>query len=190
MKTKHLLAAIIAASTLIAATPSFAADEEALIARVAELEARIAVHEAERALNKRHLEIFDELDLEAFNDRDMKRIGEIHADNVIVHNPDGTQTSPFPPHEEELKFLFDVFDFKVKDHIVGFGHGEWTAGISVSEGKWIKPITLKNGTVLEPTGKSVSLKIATIARWKDGRIAEEYLFWDNADWNRQIGLGQ
>ena len=22
------------------------------------------------------------------------------------------------------------------------------------------------------------------------RIAEEYLFWDNADWNRQIGLGQ
>jgi hypothetical protein len=20
--------------------------------------------------------------------------------------------------------------------------------------------------------------------------AEEYLFWDNADWNRQIGLGQ
>ena len=31
-------------------------------------------------LTKRHLEIFDELDLEAFNDRDMERIGEIHAD--------------------------------------------------------------------------------------------------------------
>jgi len=36
----------------------------------------------------------------------------------------------------------------------------------------------------------VRLKIATIARWEHGRIAEEYLFWDNADWNRQIGLGQ
>ena len=43
---------------------------------------------------------------------------------------------------------------------------------------------------LQPTGKPVSLKIATIARWENGRIAEEYLFWDNADWNRQIGLGQ
>ena len=46
----------------------------------------------------------------------------------------------------------------------------------------------RDGTVLEPTGKKVRLKIATIARWENGRIAEEYLFWDNADWNRQIGL--
>ena len=41
--------------------------------------------------------------------------------------------------------------------------------------------------MLKPTGKEVRLKIATIARWENGRIAEEYLFWDNADWNRQIG---
>ena len=86
------------------------------------------------------------------------------------------------------KFLFDTFNFKVAEHIVGFGHGEWTAGISISEGNWVKPITLKDGTVLEPTGQPVSLKIATIARWENGRIAEEYLFWDNDDWNRQIGL--
>jgi hypothetical protein len=171
-------------------TPSFAADKKALIARVAELEAQVVAYKAERALAKRHLEIFDELDLVAFNKRDMKRIGEIHADNVTVHNPDGTRTSPFPPHAKELQFLFDTFDFKVAKHIVGFGHGEWTAGISVSEGKWVKPITLKDGTVLKPTGKSVSLKIATIARWKNGRIVEEYLFWDNADWNRQIELKQ
>ncbi len=165
-------------------------DVEALKAKVAELQTRVDAHNAEREQTTRHLEIFDELDLEAFNSRDMKRIGEIHADNVIVHNPDGTQTSPYPPHAEELQFLFDTFDFLVTDHIVGFGFGEWTAGISISEGKWVKPITLKDGTVLEPTGKSVRLKIATIARWENERIAEEYLFWDNADWNRQIGLSQ
>lgn len=118
----------------------------------------------------------------------MKRIGEIHADNVIVHNPDGTDTSLFPPHSKDLQFLFDTFEFKVAKHIVGFGFGEWTAGISISEGRWVKPITLPDGKVLQPSGKSVSLKIATIARWENGRIAEEYLFWDNADWNRQIGL--
>ncbi len=163
-------------------------DVAALKARIAELETQVAAHAAERAQTAKHLETFDELDLEAFNSRDMKRIGEIHADDVIVHNPDGTQTSPFPPHSEELQFLFDTFEFKVAEHIVGFGHGEWTAGISISEGRWAKPITLPDGTVLQPTGKPVSLKIATIARWKNGRIAEEYLFWDNADWNRQIGL--
>jgi SnoaL-like polyketide cyclase len=156
--------------------------------KISELQAQVDAHKKERVQTAQHLEIFDELDLEAFNNRDMKRIGEIHADNVIVHNPDGTQTSPFPPHEEELRFLFDTFNFKVTDHIVGFGYGEWTAGISISEGKWVKPITLPDGTVLQPTGKKVRLKIATIARWKNDRIVEEYLFWDNKDWNKQIGM--
>ncbi|NOQ18365.1 MAG: hypothetical protein GQ571_00185 [Desulfobacterales bacterium] len=158
--------------------------------KVNELQALVDAHKTERAATAKHLEIFDELDLVAFNNRDMKRIKQIHADDVKVYNPDGTITEPMPPHAEELQFLFDTFDFKVAEHIVGFGFGEWTAGISISKGKWIKPITMPDGTVLQPTGKPVSLKIATIARWENDRIAEEYLFWDNADWNRQIGLGQ
>jgi hypothetical protein len=186
---KSSTAAVFALSSLLAGGAAHADQNvDDLHQRISALEAQVEAYEAERAQTARHLDIFDELDLVAFNDRDMERIGEIHADEVIVHNPDGTQTSPFEPHSEELQFLFDTFDFVVTDHIVGFGYGEWTAGISISEGRWVKPITLHDGTVLEPTGKKVRLKIATIARWENGRIAEEYLFWDNADWNRQIGL--
>ena len=162
---------------------------QTLRSKIIDLQARVDAHEAERAATARHLEIFDELDLVAFNGRDMQRIKQIHAEDVRVYNPDGTVTEPMLPHAEELQFLFDTFDFRVSEHIVGFGFGEWTAGISISEGKWVKPITMADGSVLEPTGKSVSLKIATIARWENERIAEEYLFWDNADWNQQIGLG-
>lgn len=185
---KLFILPLIAGLTFNMAQASDSVDE--LKAKITQLEAQVEEQKAEREQTARHLEIFDELDLVAFNSRDMDRIGEIHADGVIVHNPDGTKTSPFEPHSEELQFLFDTFEFKVTDHIVGFGFGEWTAGISISEGKWTKPITLKDGTVLQPTGKKVRLKIATIARWENERIAEEYLFWDNADWNRQIGLGQ
>jgi len=167
-----------------------ATDTAMLQAKIDELQAQVDAHEAERAATAKHLKIFDELDLEAFNNRDMERIKQIHADDVKVYNPDGTITEPMPPHADELQFLFDTFDFKVEKHIVGFGFGEWTAGISISKGNWVKPITMPDGTVLQPTGKPVSVKIATIARWENDRIAEEYLFWDNADWNRQIGLGQ
>ncbi len=165
-------------------------DTAKLQTKIDELQAQVDAHEAERAATAKHLGIFDELDLVAFNNRDMARIKQIHADDVKVYNPDGTITEPMAPHADELQFLFDTFDFKVAKHIVGFGFGEWTAGISISEGKWVKPITMPDGTVLQPTGKPVSVKIATIARWENDRIAEEYLFWDNADWNRQIGLGQ
>jgi hypothetical protein len=158
--------------------------------KIDELQAQVDAYDAERAVTARNLKTFDDLDLVAFNNRDMKLIKQIHAENVKVYNPDGTITEPMTPHAKELQFLFDTFDFKVAEHIVGFGFGEWTAGISISKGKWVKPITMPDGKVLQPTGKPVSVKIATIARWENGRIAEEYLFWDNADWNRQIELGQ
>jgi len=164
-------------------------NDSLLQAKVDELQAIVDAHEAEREATSKHLKTFDELDLVAFNSRDMDRIKQIHADEVKVYNPDGSVTEGMTPHHaEELQFLFDTFDFEVTDHIVGFGHGEWTAGISISTGKWVKPITLPDATILAPSGKELEIKIATIARWENGRIAEEYLFWDNAEWNRQIGL--
>ena len=67
--------AIILTGALLSANAFAADDTSALEARIAELEAQVAAHEAERAQTARHLEIFDELDLVAFNRRDMKRIG-------------------------------------------------------------------------------------------------------------------
>ncbi|MEM7309025.1 MAG: ester cyclase [Planctomycetota bacterium] len=153
------------------------------------LRRQIAAFEAERATTALNLSLFDELDLSAFNGRDMERLAEIHADDVVVYNPDGKTTRGMDPHHAaELRFLFDKFDLQIPVHLVQFGHADWTAGISICEGTWREPITLPDGTVLEPTGREVRIKVATIARWEDGRIAEEYLFWDNADWNRQVGL--
>jgi len=189
MKTRFAIVLALSFTGLAGCTG--VSDTSELMTRLADLQARVDAHEAERAATARHLATFDELDLVAFNNRDMTRIKQIHAEDVRVYNPDGSVTTPMVPHHaDELQFLFDTFEFTVTDHIVGFGHGEWTAGISISEGKWVKPITLSDGAVLQPSGKALRIKIATIARWEGGRIAEEYLFWDNADWNRQIGLGQ
>jgi predicted ester cyclase len=49
---------------------------------------------------------------------------------------------------------------------------------------------LANGSSIEPTGKHFKITMVTIARWEDERIAEEHLFWDNAEMMRQMGLGQ
>ncbi|MDL1976045.1 MAG: ester cyclase [Deltaproteobacteria bacterium] len=189
-----LISAFVISMSLIAAGCINKSEESSklqmLQTKVDELQSQVDAYKAERAVTAKNLKTFDDLDLVAFNNRDMKLIKQIHAENVKVYNPDGTITEPMTLHAKELQFLFDTFDFKVAEHIVGFGFGEWTAGISISKGKWLKPITMPDGTVLQPTGKPVSVKIATIARWENGRIAEEYLFWDNADWNRQIGLGQ
>ncbi len=160
-----------------------------LQAKIVELQKQVDTFKAEKELVAKNIALFDELDLVAFNNRDMKRIAEIHRPDVKVINANGSVTEGFDPkHKGELQWLFDTFsDWAIVEHPVTFGAGDWTAGISISEGTWDKPMVLPGGRVLQPTGKRFRIKVATIALWKDGRIVEEYLFWDNEDWNKQIG---
>jgi hypothetical protein len=163
---------------------------ESLKSQIELLQQKISQYELEQDTVQGNLDLFDELDLVAFNNRDMKRIAEIHMPDVKVINRDGKVTEPFDPdHKAELEFLFNTFpDFSINEHTIGFGQGNWTAGLSISTGTFLNPITLEDGTVIEPTGESFEVRIVTLANWEDGRIVEEYLIWDNEDWMRQIGV--
>jgi hypothetical protein len=58
------------------------------------------------------------------------------------------------------------------------------------EGTFTKPMPLPDGKAIPPTGKAFKLPMATIGHWnKDGVMSEEYLFWDNATYMKQLGLG-
>ena len=92
-------------------------------------------------------------------------------------------------HKAELEFLFNTFpDFSINEHTIGFGQGNWTAGLSISTGTFLNLMELPDGTVIEPTGESFEVRIVTLANWEDGRIVEEHLIWDNEDWMKQIGV--
>jgi hypothetical protein len=46
-----------------------------------------------------------------------------------------------------------------------------------------------NGKFIQPTGKSFTLPMCTVGHWKDSVMIEEWLFWDNATYMHQIGVG-
>jgi len=156
--------------------------------KVDELQAIVDANIAERELTKTQLATFDELDLEAYNNRDDKRFAEIHHENCRVIMPDGNVIEETATHTKDMHFLYNILDSKVTGHPVAFGFGEWTAGISATKGKWVNPITLPDGRKVEPTGKEYTMSVCTLARWENGRIVEEYLFWDNAHLYRSIGF--
>ena len=56
------------------------------------------------------------------------------------------------------------------------------------EGTFSEPMVIADGSVIEPTGKSYRIMMATIGRWENGVMAEEWLFWDNLSFMQQIGL--
>ena len=111
-----------------------------------------------------------------------------------MHWPDGHSTKGLEKHIEDLKFMFSFApDNRIKEHPVRFGtaDGEWTAVTGWLEGTFTKPMVLPDGKSIPPTGKAYRIPMATICHWgRDGVMFEEYLFWDNGEFMKQIGLAQ
>jgi SnoaL-like polyketide cyclase len=69
-----------------------------------------------------------------------------------------------------------------------FGDDDCTCFVTRFTGTFAGPLELPDGTVIQPTGKSFDVFFSTTARWRMGKIVEEYLFYDSATFMKQIGL--
>lgn len=145
---------------------------------------------AER-LASEHIKTFDTLDFDVFTNQKWEQIHESHSQDVIVHWPDGHQTEGIERHIEDLKAMFIYApDTRIQEHPIKVASGEWTSVIGVMEGTFTESMPLPDGISIPPTGKPFKLIMCTVGHWKDGVMDEEYLFWDNQTFMKQIGLGQ
>jgi hypothetical protein len=144
-----------------------------------------------RRIGLAHLKTFDTLDFDVYSNQKWDRLKESHASNILVHYPDGHTTRGITDHIAELKVAFTFApDSRVKLHPVKIQSGEWTSVIGVMEGTFTQPMHLPDGKVIPPTGKAYKLMVSTVGHWKNGVMDEEFQFWDNAAFMKQIGLGQ
>lgn len=146
----------------------------------------------EQALTEQRLVRFDSLDFDIYSNQKWDKFSISHDENIKVYYPDGSVTIGLDPHHlDALKPMFAFApDTKINNHPVRFGNGDWTAVIGEMEGTFSQPMPIGNGKTIPPTGKKFKLSMATIGHWKDGKMIEEYLFWDNQTFMKQIGLAQ
>jgi SnoaL-like polyketide cyclase len=136
-----------------------------------------------------HIATFDDLDFNVFSNQKWDDLSRSHAKDILVHWPDGHTTTGIERHIEDLKAMFVYApDTRIKVHPVKFGSGEWTSVIGEMEGTFTKPMPGPDGKAIAPTGKSFKLPMCTVGRWKNGVMVEEYLFWDNQTYMKQLGL--
>ena len=140
---------------------------------------------------ERNLKTFDVLDFDVFSNQKWDRLHESHAQDIVVTWPDGHETKGIDRHIEDLKALF-VFapDITIKVHPIRFGSGTWTAVTGVMAGTFTRPMPTPDGKSIAPTGKRFAIGMATIGHWKGKTMDHEWLFWDNQDFMKQIGLAQ
>jgi len=134
---------------------------------------------------------FDDLDFNVFTNQKWDELHKSHSDSITVHWPDGHTTQGIARHIEDLKAMFVwAPDTRIREHPIKFGRGDWTAVVGVMEGTFSKPMPMANGKSVPPTNKAYKLEMATIGHWKNGTMDEEYLFWDNGEFMKQIGLAK
>ena len=137
-----------------------------------------------------HIKTFDTLDFGVYSNQKWDRLKESHAADILVHYPDGSTTKGLDAHIAALKPMF-IFapDTKITTHPVKFGQGDWTGVIGVMTGTFTKPMPTGDGKTIALTGKHFEFQMSTIGHWTSaGVMDEEYLFWDNAAFMKQIGL--
>jgi predicted ester cyclase len=150
---------------------------------------RVAQYEVAERVAENHLATFDTLDFDVFTHQKWDRLHESHSKDIVVHWPDGHETRGIDKHIEDLKAMFVYApDTRIQVHSVKIGSGEWTSVIGVMEGTFTKPMPTGGGKTIPPTGKAFKLSMCTVGHWKDGTMDQEYLFWDNGTFMKQIGL--
>lgn len=134
---------------------------------------------------------FDDLDFNVFTGQKWDELTKSHAANIVVHWPDGHTTTGIEKHIEDLKALFTwAPDTRITAHPIKLVDGDYTAVTGVYEGTFTKPMSLPDGTVIQPTGKAFKLDMCTVGHWNGDTMDEEYLFWDNQTFMKQIGLAK
>ena len=114
-----------------------------------------------------------------------------HSSDTAVHWPGQPEpTRGREPHQAESAAFFKSIENQLENnpYRVMFASGDWTCTIARWKGKMIGPWKDLQGKVHPATGKSFDLEFCTVARWQDGEIVEENLFYDQVGFLTQIGV--
>ena len=160
--------------------------------RVDSLQTALKAYTSDQAITHTRLTRFDSLDFNFYSNQQWDQLAISHDAGIQVFYPDGSMSLGLPSHIDQLKPLF-VFapDTKITNHRVKFGSGDWTAVIGDIQGTFTQPMPLtgtEGSKTIPPTNKPFKFSMCTIGHWKEGKMTEEYLFWDNQAFMKQIGL--
>jgi hypothetical protein len=111
---------------------------------------------------------------DAWNARDWDTFDAYHDSNAVVVYWPGQDDPTRGGHDhraEAIRFC-----------------NAFTCFVTRFTGTFTAPLELPDGTTIQPTGKSFDVLYSTTAKWENGKIVEEYLFYDNGTFLKQTGL--
>ena len=113
---------------------------------------------------KANLDRFDQLDFDAWNNKNWTLFREIHSPDVLVVDFSGKVTRGIDQHVKWANESLSSTPSTIIAHPIKIAAGNWTA------------VTGNSTRTDLSTGESFNSTMVTVAHWKDEKILEEYLF--------------
>jgi steroid delta-isomerase-like uncharacterized protein len=121
--------------------------------------------------------------LEAFNRRDLDAVAASYSDDPTVtdHAQQQTMKSAEAVRAWNQDWI-DAFPDGMLDIVDCIGTGEWTVARFTGRGTNDGPLA-----GFEPTNRRAQLELCDVARWQDGRIVEQHMYYDMYGFLAQLG---
>jgi hypothetical protein len=129
---------------------------------------------------------------DAFNDRDVAAMDVVHHPDMIAHVTGNAEPlHGRAAHAAAMEQFFRVFpDVHVDNdpYPIQFGSGDWITVVTHVKGTFTGEMTLPDGTVIPPTGKTFDVEFAQTSKWDGDQLIEISAFWNSALQAQQVGL--
>ncbi|XWV26356.1 polyketide cyclase [Tupanvirus soda lake] len=138
---------------------------------------------------KKHLALYWRLNFEGYNNQNFDVVKEIYHPDVIMRMANGAAIVGIDKNIEMMKQMHEMAeDTKIIEHGIQFGSGDWIAIQQIMTGTFTGPMKGTDGKIYEPTGRKFRMEACSFTRWKDNRIVEENIYWDNGAFAQQLGV--
>ena len=128
---------------------------------------------------------------DAFNARDFETVDAVHHPDMVAYIPG--RAEPIygsKAHSAAMQQFLRIFpDMHVNTpYPIQFGSGDWITVVTNATGTFTGEMTLPDGKVIAPTGKSFDLEFGQTTKWEGDRLIVIAAFFDAALQRQQLGL--
>ena len=122
----------------------------------------------------------------AYNSHDAKGVDAFNAPDLVYHDMTMAEDQTAAENSAAMQAFFRAFPDAKLVPLSAWGAGSYVVVAGRFEGTNKGPMPAMG--IKKPTGKAVSARYLDIARWENGKIKEEWLFYDGMAMARQLGL--
>jgi ketosteroid isomerase-like protein len=129
---------------------------------------------------------------DAFNARDFAAVDEVHHPDMVAYitglaEPVYGKEAHAAAMQQMLRMFPDMHVYS-DPYPIQFGSGDWITVVTNATGTFTGEMTLPDGTVIPPTGKSFDVEFGQTTKWDGDQLIVISAFWDAALQRQQIGL--